>query len=80
METVMVPLTPTVQLVAVFSQNWNDAAVADVPPTGTVPAEVTSVDAATLGATTVARREATSAALVPRLSAFFARFQVSSSH
>jgi hypothetical protein len=73
--TMIVPVVAAGQLVAVFSQNWKEAAVAEVPPTGTVPAVVTNVEAATLGATAVARREARSAALVAALIAFFIRFK-----
>jgi hypothetical protein len=49
---------------------------ADVPPTGTLPALPTIGTLANAAdAATVATREATSAALVPRLSTFFARFK-----
>ncbi len=58
-----------------LSVNRNVAAVADVPPRGTVPTPVTVVDASAAGATAVTRSEARSAALVPTLIAFFIRFK-----
>jgi hypothetical protein len=49
--------------------------LADVPPTGTLPALPTVMAANADGATAVARREARSAALVAALIAFFIRFK-----
>jgi hypothetical protein len=49
--------------------------LAEVPPTGTLPALPTVTAANADGATAVARREARSAALVAALIAFFIRFK-----
>jgi hypothetical protein len=71
--TVRVP--GPVNEVAEFSVKVKLAVPVDVDPAAMDPAETTDVLANAAGATTVARSEATSAALVPRLSAFFARFK-----
>jgi hypothetical protein len=71
--TVMVP--PPDQTPPLFSQNWNDDGVADVPPTATRPAELTLVEANAAGAATVATSEASNAALTPTLIAFRVMFK-----
>jgi hypothetical protein len=53
------------------SVNVKVAVLADVPLTGTLPAEATVIAANADGATAVARSEARSAALVAALTAFF---------
>jgi hypothetical protein len=64
-----------IELIA-CSVNVKLTLAADVPPTGTLPALPTIGTLANAAdAATVATREATSAALVPRLSTFFARFK-----
>jgi hypothetical protein len=70
----MVPGKNEAQL-AVFSTNVKVAVPAEVDPCATLPALVWVTLANAAGATTVARSEATSAALVPKLIAFFARFK-----
>jgi hypothetical protein len=57
------------------SVNVKLAAVADVPPTGTLPAEPIVMAARAAGATAVARREAISPALMPMPNAFFLIFK-----
>jgi hypothetical protein len=58
-----------------FSTKVIVAVPADVVPTWTLPALTCVMLANADGATAVARSAATSAALVPRLSAFFRRFK-----
>src|ERR1700690_344538 len=59
------------------SLNVKVALVAEVPPTGTLPAEPTVTAARAAGATAVARREAISPALMPMPNAFFLIFKSS---
>ena len=62
-----------------FSVKLKVAVPADVPPSGTVPALVTLVEANAAGAIAVAKREASSVAERPILPTFFAMFKESSS-
>ena len=59
---------------ALFSVKVKAALPAEVPPTGTVPADATEVDASATGATIVAASEATSDTARPSRMAFFMAF------